>query len=42
VHEEDEYHTAIAKTLKEDDELLKAGFKYVTEREGIKIYRKRK
>ncbi len=40
--EGDEYNTAIAKTLKEDEELLKSGFEYVTERDGIKIYRKRK
>lgn len=40
--EGDEYHTAIAKSLKEDEELLKAGFEYVTERDGVKIYRKRK
>jgi len=35
-------HVRTAKTLKEDEELLKAGFEYVTERNGIKIYRKRK
>jgi integrase len=40
--EGDEYHTAIAKCLKEDEDLLKAGFEYVTERDGVKIYRKRK
>jgi len=40
--EGDEYHTATAKSLKEDEELLKAGFEYVTERDGVKIYRKRK
>ena len=40
--EGDEYHTATSKSLKEDEELLKAGFEYVTEREGVKIYRKRK
>jgi len=40
--EGDEYHTATAKSLKEDEDLLKAGFEYVTERDGIKIYRKRK
>lgn len=40
--EADEYHTATAKSLKEDEELLQAGFEYVTERDGIKIYRKRK
>jgi len=28
--------------LKRDEELLKAGFEYVTERDGNKIYRKRK
>jgi hypothetical protein len=38
--ESDDYHVATAKTLKEDEDLLKAGFEYVTEREGIKIYRK--
>jgi len=40
--EGDEYHVRVAKTLKEDEELLKAGFEYVTERDRIKIYRKRK
>jgi len=40
--EGDEYHTATAKSLAEDEELLKAGFEYVTERDGVKIYRKRK
>jgi len=40
--EGDEYHVRTAKTLKEDEELLMAGFEYVTERDGVKIYRKRK
>jgi len=40
--ESDEYHTATSKSLERDEELLKAGFEYVTERDGIKIYRKRK
>jgi integrase len=40
--EGDEYHTATSKSLKEDEELLKTGFEYVTERDGVKIYRKRK
>lgn len=40
--EGDEYHTATARTLKEDEDLLKTGFEYVTERDGVKIYRKRK
>jgi len=40
--ESDEFHTAISKSLEEDEELLKAGFEYVTEREDVKIFRKRK
>jgi len=36
------YWKATAKTIKEDEELLKAGFEYVTERDRVKIYRKRK
>jgi integrase len=40
--EGDEYRVAVAKTLKEDEELLKAGFEYVIDRDGVKIYRKRK
>jgi len=40
--ESDEYHTATSKSLKEDEDLLEAGFEYVTERDGVKIYRKRK
>jgi integrase len=40
--ESDEYHTATSKSLREDEDLLKAGFEYVAERGGVKIYRKRK
>ena len=40
--EADEYNTATSKSLKRDEELLMAGFEYVTERKGIKIFRKRK
>lgn len=40
--EDYEYHTATAKSIKEYEELLLAGFEYVTERDGIKINRKRK
>ena len=40
--EADEYQTATSKSLKQNEELLKAGFEYVTERDGIKNYRKRK
>jgi len=40
--ESDEFHTATSKSLEEDEELLKVGFEYVTEREDVKIFRKRK
>jgi integrase len=33
--EGEEYHTAVAKTLKKDQELLEAGFEYVTERDEL-------
>jgi hypothetical protein len=31
-----------SKTLKEDEQLIEAGFEYIIEREGTKIYHKRK
>ena len=40
--EDDEYHVKTTMTLKEDEELLKSGFEYARERDGVKIYRKRK
>ncbi|MDH5391467.1 MAG: hypothetical protein OEX10_09985 [Candidatus Bathyarchaeota archaeon] len=40
--ESDDYHAKVSRSLREDKELLKAGFEYVTERDGTKIYRKRK
>ena len=40
--ESDEFTVKVAKNLKEDQELIEARFEYVTERDGIKIYRKRK
>lgn len=40
--EGDNYHVKASTTLSEDKELLKAGFDFVTEREGVKIYRKRR
>lgn len=40
--ESDEFHVRTAKTLKEDEELIQAGFEYVTQRDEVKIYRKRK
>jgi integrase len=40
--EEEEYTTRIARTIEQDAELIEAGFQYVTERDGMKIYKKRK
>jgi len=40
--EGDDYHVRTAKSLKEDEESLKVGFEYVTDRDEVKIYRKRK
>jgi hypothetical protein len=40
--EDDDFITKTSKSIEEDEELLKAGFEYVTERDGVKIYRKRK
>jgi len=40
--EEDEWTTKTATTIQEDQKLIEAGFTYITEREGIKIYKKRK
>jgi len=39
---EEEWTTRIANNVKEDQQLIENGFEYVTERDGIKIYRKRK
>ncbi|MBS7620603.1 tyrosine-type recombinase/integrase [Candidatus Bathyarchaeota archaeon] len=38
----DEYHVRVAHDLKEACALLEAGFEYVTDMEGVKIFRKRK
>jgi len=40
--EEDDYTSAVAKTLQEARQLIEAGFEYVTEMEGAKVFRKRK
>ncbi len=40
--ENDDYYCRTAKTLREDQELIEAGFEYVAEREGTEIYRKPK
>jgi len=39
---DEEFTSRIAQTIEEDRELIEAGFEYVTERDGAKIYRKRK
>ncbi|MCW4047887.1 MAG: hypothetical protein NWE99_10090 [Candidatus Bathyarchaeota archaeon] len=38
----DAFHVKVASTLEEACKLLEAGFEYVTEFEGAKIFRKRK
>jgi integrase len=40
--EEDDYTSAVAKTVQEVRELVEAGFEYVIEVEGAKVFRKRK
>jgi integrase len=39
---DDEWTCKTAQNIKEDQELIEAGFEFVTERDGMKIYRKRK
>ena len=40
--ENEEYHSATAKTIEEAKQLIEAGFEYVTDMEGVKLFRKRK
>ena len=40
--EDDDYTSTIAKSLEEARQLIEAGFEYVTEIEGAKVFRKRK
>jgi len=40
--QDDEYTCKVAKNLDEACKLVEAGFKYVTEMDNIKIFRKRK
>ncbi len=42
INNEEEYTCRTATNIKEDQELLEAGFQYITERDGLKLYRKRK
>ena len=39
---EDEYVCRVAKTVKQAAELIEAGFEYVYEIDGVKLFRKRK
>ena len=39
---DEEFTVRVAASLEEDQELIEAGFEYVTDRDGAKIYRKRK
>jgi len=38
----DDYTVKVAQNVEEDKKLIENGFEYVTERDGLKIYRKRK
>lgn len=38
----EEYHSATAKTVEEAKKLIESGFEYVTDVEGVKLFRKRK
>ena len=38
----DEYPVRTAKSVKEASELIESGFEYVTEMDGVKLFRKRK
>jgi hypothetical protein len=40
--ESGEYHSVTAKTVEEAKQLIEAGFEYVTDMEGIKLFKKRK
>jgi hypothetical protein len=40
--EDDEFHIAVARTLKEACKLLKVGFEHVTKMDTVKLFRKRK
>ena len=40
--EADSYHSAVAKTVDEAKKLIEAGFEYVTDLDGVKLFRKPK
>jgi hypothetical protein len=37
-----QYHAAVASTIEEANKLIEAGFEFVTDMEGRKLFRKRK
>jgi len=39
---EEEYTVNVARTVEEATKLVEAGFQYVTEMDGLKLFRKRK
>jgi hypothetical protein len=39
---EENYYSATAKTVDEAKKLIEQGFEYVTEMDGVKLFRKRK
>jgi hypothetical protein len=41
-NDESEFHSATAKTVEEAKLLIEQGFEYVTEMDGVKLFRKRK
>lgn len=40
--ENEDYHSAVAKTIEEARSLIKTGFEYITDVDGVKLFRKRK
>lgn len=38
----EEYTSATANTIEDEQKLVEAGFEYVTEIDGVKLFRKRK
>ena len=40
--ENEEYVCKVAKTIEEATELVESGFEYITEMDGLKLFRKRK
>jgi site-specific recombinase XerD len=41
-NDNEEYYSATAKTVEEAKKLIEQGFEYVTDLEGVKLFRKRK